>query len=884
MFVSVFGCSGTAMNEIPQPERIGNFRILGGLGRGGMAVVYRAEQGALKRVVALKVVLPAHAQDPQFRERFLIEAQAVASLNHPNIITCYDAGEADGQLYMALELVGGGDLQAMMQRSGGRLDEDRALPLLHDCLAGLMAIAEAGMVHRDIKPANIFVTERGQAKIADLGLARPVGPAGGLEAGMILGTPAYIAPEQVRCVPDIDARADLYSLGATFIHLLTGTPIHVADNPMATLAKALNDPLPDLRSRRPDLTAPMLSVLERLAAKDRAARYPSAAEAAREVGLIMSGVLPSHVGGPAQVQTTTRTQRTALTGRVEAPVHPAVPLGTARVSSPDTTRAFADPARLAAVAQRIQVTPSGMKASVALAANSHFPRPLLEQLLSIAGIRFGITEDGVKQATIARAVKRIIVLAQGRPPAADQPGRTVRGEAIPALAVPLSIKVADDAMSAIAIVGQSTPVSGAELRTALTASGLHAGFDADALTRLYTQTVPPGERIIIARGCPAKLSFDAGFHLAPAGTPWEPEDADDPGLAVAHCAAVRVSQRLCRWTEPVDGAPGLDVYGHALPCVPARRRMPESCIGEGVALRRDADGGIAVVAVVDGLCQSQLDGGVRVIRAYEIAGDLGPDHPLIDTDQTVVVRGNVGDGAAIASRGDVVVLGNIGDAAISAGGSLQVSGTVTGGDQPILVGGELRAAGIECRRLVAGSALITGTVSDCEIAVRGDIVARRVIGGKLTSGGSITADIVGDAEGTPTELGAGVAPVADDLLRLAQIAEARHSAERARFSQEVQALQTEADDLRRSAGRMDAAHFVRADALKQRQERIALLEENLVSLRRAAELTRQRYLREHGSAVGPVSGTDPQVKPRIMVSHQLNPGVSTNQLGNEQHS
>nr|MBA3938581.1 serine/threonine protein kinase [Planctomycetota bacterium] len=197
------------------PAAIGGYRILARLGAGGMATVYRALQVGLQREVALKVVAQHLAGDADFGERFLREARAGALVNHVNVVACYDAGRADGQLYMAMELVSGGDLAQLLERKGGTLDEALALNLMRDSAAGLEAIEAAGLIHRDLKPANIFLTERGVAKLADLGLVRFTGDDRVTQPGMVMGTPAYISPEQARGVADVDIRTDIYSLGAS---------------------------------------------------------------------------------------------------------------------------------------------------------------------------------------------------------------------------------------------------------------------------------------------------------------------------------------------------------------------------------------------------------------------------------------------------------------------------------------------------------------------------------------------------------------------------------------------------------------------------------------------------------------------------------------------
>ena len=160
-----------------------------------MAIVYRALQASLQRQVALKVVTSAFSSDPDFCARFLREARAGALVSHPNVVTCFDAGEADGQLFMAMELVTGGDLAQLIDKRGGRLDERLAMSLLKDATCGLEAIEAARLVHRDIKPANIFINDHGVAKLADLGLVCfSSGDDRMTKPGTVMGTPAYIAP------------------------------------------------------------------------------------------------------------------------------------------------------------------------------------------------------------------------------------------------------------------------------------------------------------------------------------------------------------------------------------------------------------------------------------------------------------------------------------------------------------------------------------------------------------------------------------------------------------------------------------------------------------------------------------------------------------------
>ncbi len=209
------------------PEEIAQhfpqLEILECLGRGGMGVVYKARQPRLNRLVALKILAPGRQQDPQFAERFLREAQALAKLNHPNIVTVYDFGESDGLYYLLMEYVDGVTLRGLLQ--GGKVESGQALAIVPRICEALQYAHEQGVVHRDIKPENVLLDKQGRVKIADFGIARMLGVEG-LPAHTrdryVIGTPYYMAPEQVEHPLEVDHRADIYSLGVVFYEMLTG--------------------------------------------------------------------------------------------------------------------------------------------------------------------------------------------------------------------------------------------------------------------------------------------------------------------------------------------------------------------------------------------------------------------------------------------------------------------------------------------------------------------------------------------------------------------------------------------------------------------------------------------------------------------------------------
>jgi hypothetical protein len=262
--------------------QIGNYRIIDQLGEGGMGMVYKAHHDVLNRLVALKVMREDLARDEDFIARFQHEGHAAAAIDHPNVVPVYDAGIADGQLYMAMRFVPGGDLATLLNRSG-RLAEERALHLTQHCLLGLQAISEAGMIHRDIKPANILLEPNGVPRLADLGLARSLMSAKISRTGAPQGTPTFMAPEQAKALPDVDIRCDIYALGVTLYCMLTGQPPYLGESPYDVVANVLYQPVPDPRAIRPEISTACAQMIMTAMAKKREDRFQTPEEFLRKV-------------------------------------------------------------------------------------------------------------------------------------------------------------------------------------------------------------------------------------------------------------------------------------------------------------------------------------------------------------------------------------------------------------------------------------------------------------------------------------------------------------------------------------------------------------------------------------------------------------------------
>jgi serine/threonine-protein kinase len=268
-----------------QPEKIGIYEVKSELGRGGMATVYRAYDPRFEREVAVKV-LPRellHA-DPQFRLRFEREAKIIAQLEHSAIVPVYDVGEAEGQPYFVMRYMNGGSLSERIKANMFSIDE--AAKILEVIAPGLDEAHSKGIVHRDIKPSNILFDKRGNPYISDFGIAKLTqAQSGSVTGSAIIGTPAYMAPEQAQG-EEVDGRADIYALGIILFEMLTGKQPYEADTPMAVAIKHITDPVPHIRQSNPKLPEGMDAIIQKAMAKKKDNRFSTAVEmtnALREV-------------------------------------------------------------------------------------------------------------------------------------------------------------------------------------------------------------------------------------------------------------------------------------------------------------------------------------------------------------------------------------------------------------------------------------------------------------------------------------------------------------------------------------------------------------------------------------------------------------------------
>jgi len=274
-------------------QQIPGFKIQAKVGAGAMAAVFKAKQISLDRLVAIKVLPRKFNNNRQFIERFYAEGRAAAQLNHPNIVQAYDVGRAGEFHYFVMEYVEGGTVHDQIIASK-RFDEHEALDIVINIADALQHAHEKGLIHRDVKPKNIMKTKAGVAKLADLGLARAIDDkdAALAERGKAYGTPYYISPEQIRGEVNVGPQADIYSLGATLYHMVTGNVPFDGKNPKEVMEKHLKDHLVPPDHVNPRLSAGISEVVETMMAKSRRDRYKTVADLLVDLRAVRRGEKP----------------------------------------------------------------------------------------------------------------------------------------------------------------------------------------------------------------------------------------------------------------------------------------------------------------------------------------------------------------------------------------------------------------------------------------------------------------------------------------------------------------------------------------------------------------------------------------------------------------
>jgi serine/threonine-protein kinase len=301
-------------------SKIPGYQLLDRLGKGAMATVYRARQLSLDRIVAVKVLPRRMSDNPEFVERFYKEGRAAARLSHNNIVQAIDVGSTpDGFHFFVMEYIEGKTLYDIMQPppvgEGRNFSEAEALDIVIQIAEALAHAHRRGLIHRDVKPKNIILTPQGVAKLTDLGLARALDDSRAAESemGKAYGTPYYISPEQIRGELSIDHRADIYSLGATMYHMVTGAPPFEGETPSAVMHKHLKTPLVPPDHLNTALSAGVGEIIEVAMAKNRDERYATVSDMLDDLRAVRSGDPPIHARRPVDIDQLEKVEQTART-------------------------------------------------------------------------------------------------------------------------------------------------------------------------------------------------------------------------------------------------------------------------------------------------------------------------------------------------------------------------------------------------------------------------------------------------------------------------------------------------------------------------------------------------------------------------------------------
>jgi len=283
-------CMGTALKA---GDTIGGFVLERKIGRGGMGEVWLAEQTSMKRKVAIKIMYSKYTDNPSFLYRFNKEVKIIANLDHPNIVTAHDAGEEGGVCYLAMKYVDGDSLSTRLKNQG-QIAEKEALTIIKE-VAGALQYAwdELKLLHRDIKPGNIMLDPNGKPLVMDMGISRSAIDDSSLTiTGVSIGTPYYMSPEQADGLSDIDFRADIYSLGITLYHMVTGVVPYDGTTTASVIKKHVTEPFPLPQVKNPELSDACATLLETMMAKQRENRYQSWAGLIKDIELVLTGMNP----------------------------------------------------------------------------------------------------------------------------------------------------------------------------------------------------------------------------------------------------------------------------------------------------------------------------------------------------------------------------------------------------------------------------------------------------------------------------------------------------------------------------------------------------------------------------------------------------------------
>lgn len=418
-------------------QSIAHYRLLARIGSGAMGIVYRAEDTKLRRTVALKVLHPEVADKPDRRRRFLREGRLAAAVTHPCIATVFEVGEADGRVYIAMELVEGELLSTKLK--AGPLPYVQALRIAREIARGLARAHEAGVIHRDLKPDNVLIGADDIVKILDFGVAKPTEALTAeftdikTQHGTLVGTPAYMSPEQA-AGRNIDARSDIFSFGVVLHEMLTGKRPFAGDTWQEVIISINRDPVEPVSKRRPDVPADLDHLLARCLVKSPLDRYRKCRDLLEDIELLLAGSSPQTATRSSIIRSTPPSGSSAgATATLDLPGRATGVSGIASLVQPGARRS-------AAVGLALGIVLAGSVAWLALR---------------------GQRDDGKTAAAAVSAADTAGALAPATTPAASASSEAVASSAAPEATVPAAEPTGVPTAAAVASTARRGPLPGA---------------------------------------------------------------------------------------------------------------------------------------------------------------------------------------------------------------------------------------------------------------------------------------------------------------------------------------------------------------------------------------------------------------------------------------